>query len=231
MAGEHMDYELKCGYDYLEIFFSVREERLEYLNNNYKYQDILLRQNKGNIPVKSELLNIYANDREIFDSVIGTFCNIRLVSNCLYEFNIADIYKLKINEIKKIAKEIFNRYNATNIFFNDGNKIFINKTGIDEVITKIYESREQRKYLIQHLIIIANMCNIVEHGILVNQALEFKGRDKYNNWNYYLDVVNITGELYILVYDVVSMTNGENHYRIQKIEKIKKQRFPLGVQK
>ena len=102
MAGEHMDYELKCGYDYLEIFFSVREERLEYLNNNYKYQDILFRQNKGNIPVKSELLNIYDE--------------LRQSKTLIYLWN--GIYRRKVIEEGAIRFDVTYKYGGEDFDFN-----------------------------------------------------------------------------------------------------------------
>ena len=61
---------------------------------------------------------------------------------------------------------------------------------------------------------------IIEQSKLVNQCLEIKGRTKYNHWNYYYCCLKINDFFYKFEFEIVSMTNGENHYRVQKLEKI-----------
>ncbi len=39
-------------------------------------------------------------------------------------------------------------------------------------------------------------------------------------WNYYYDGLKIGNNSYNFEFEVVSMSNGENHYRVQKLEKI-----------
>ena len=96
----------------------------------------------------------------------------------------------------------------------------VTRTGIDESITKLYESSCQRGLLKEHLIVYSHLGDIIENSVLVNQALESKGREKYKCWNYYLCMIIIDENEYLLEFEVVTMSNGENHYRVQKLRKI-----------
>ena len=58
---------------------------------------------------------------------------------------------------------------------------------------------------------------IINRAKLVNQVLERKGRDKYYSWNYYIDGIVIQNRKFILEFEVVSMKNKENHYRVQRL--------------
>ena len=185
---------------------------------------------KGNIQIDENLLNKYSTVSEIFANESNN-CNdkIKIKAN-IDELNSIDFNCIKISKVKCIAKIIFEHYNENNIFINDGNKILVSKSGIDEVITKIFESRQQRKYLKEHLLILSVLGDIVEHATLVNQAAENKGRIKYNSWNYYYDGLKIGNTIYNFEFEVVSMSNGENHYRIQNLKKVnnKKTEFSTG---
>lgn len=47
--------------------------------------------------------------------------------------------------------------------------------------------------------------------------------------NYYFDELNINNELYYLEFDVRSMKNGENHYRVRKLEKINNKKAEVST--
>ena len=51
-----------------------------------------------------------------------------------------------------------------------------------------------------------------------NKVLKEYTKDN-NIWSYYLNGININGEQFLLEFDVVSMKNGENHYRVQRLQK------------
>lgn len=64
---------------------------------------------------------------------------------------------------------------------------------------------------------------------MVNQTFENKNRSKYNNWNYYFISLNINNNLFDLELDIVSRSDGENHYRIQRLKKADTQStLPIG---
>lgn len=129
---------------------------------------------------------------------------------------------MKIGDIKFLSKLLFENFCKLKCFYNENNKILVNKTGIDECVTKIFESREQRRFLYEHLIVFCNLSRIIESSKLANQCLETKGRNKYNHWNYYFCKLKINNNAYLFEFEVVSMKNGENHYRVQKITNNKK---------
>lgn len=43
-------------------------------------------------------------------------------------------------------------------------------------------------------------------------------------WDYYLNELNINDNNYLFEFDVVCRHNGENHYRVQRLEKIYEQK-------
>lgn len=188
---------------------------------------------KGNIPIKKGLLNKYENVDEIFKQEQNKLNNnivIRINKN-IRELKNVDVNILKINQLKKLAYEIFNNYHTSKIFYNKKNKIFVNRTGINESVEKIYYNRIQRNYLCYHLMIFSILGKVIENGKLINQVKENKGRLKYITWHYYIQALIIKNKRYIFEFDVVSMSNGENHYRIQRLELLehKKQTSTKGV--
>ena len=47
--------------------------------------------------------------------------------------------------------------------------------------------------------------------------------------NYYFDELNINNELYYLGFDVCSMKNDENQYRVQRLEKINSKKAEVST--
>lgn len=186
-------------------------------------------QAKGNIPINQELLNKYKSTKEMFSDSINNYNGEVNVKDNLSELQNVSVENMKIGEVKKLAKEIFQKYNKSNTFYNSSNKILVNKTGIDESITKIFESRQQRELLKEHLLVFSDLGDIIEHSKLVNQVPETKGREKYNSWNYYYDGLKIGNNSYNFEFEVVSMSNGENHYRVQKLEKINNKKAEVST--
>ena len=186
-------------------------------------------QAKGNIPINQELLNKYKSTKEMFSDSINNYNGEVKVKDNLSELQNVSVENMKIGEVKKLAKEIFQKYNKSNTFYNSSNKILVNKTGIDESITKIFESRQQRELLKEHLLVFSDLGDIIEHSKLVNQVPETKGRKKYNSWNYYYDGLKIGNNSYNFEFEVVSMSNGENHYRVQKLEKINNKKAEVST--
>ncbi len=167
---------------------------------------------RGNIPIIPKLLNKYKSVSEIFGYEKNFLYVIDLSDNI--EFNYENI---SISDAKRIAISLFESNNFSNkILWNDFN-IIVSRAGIRESIEKIFYNN-QRYYLVEHLIIIKNLDLVIRNMVLVNQGIENKNREKYNSWNYYISKVCVNGQLFILEVEIVSMLNGENHYRVQRLK-------------
>lgn len=178
-----------------------------------------VKQVKGNISLDNKLLNKYESVSSIFnnaDKMLKKNKKIKIYN--IFELNNLDLSIMKAERIKKLANKIFNTYHSINIFINGNNKILVSKNGLNESVQKIYNARVQRDLLKEHLIIFANLGIIIENSILISQTLERKGRTEILYWNYYLDSLYINDKLYILEFEVRSMNNGQNQYRIQRLE-------------
>ena len=173
---------------------------------------------KGNIPIDKNKLNKYKSVREIFDNEQDS--DEIVINNKIKEIENIDINKLDNSNLKKLAKDLFIKYNKKSFYYNGKNKIFVSKSCIDECITKIKKIPDQNRLLKEHLIIISNLGLIIENVKLVNQCLEYKNRLKYNYWNYYFGKILIDSQYYLVEITVASMDSGENHYRVQSIKKI-----------
>lgn len=169
---------------------------------------------KGNIPINENLLNKYSNVKDIFSNERINQDGIVSVKNVDF-----DLTNKKATDIYHIAADLFSNNHANNVFINDGNKIIVTNQDIKESINKIYNDRLQKKYLNEHLSVFTDLGDVISNAKLVNQTPEGKGREKYNLWSYYYSGLKINNELYNFEFDVVSRNDGENHYRLQRIEK------------
>ena len=193
-----------------------------------KVDNIPIKQTKGNIPINKELLNKYSTVRKIFDNESNNYNgNVKVKSN-VSELAGIDTSNLSSKEMKKYAKEIFKKYNSTNVFTNNDNKITVTSGGIEESINKIFSSKTQRNLLKEHLLVFSDLGDIIEHATLVNQSNETKNRNDINLWNYYFDGLEINNKKYSLEFDVRSMQDGTNQYRVQRLEQ-KKSISQLGA--
>lgn len=174
---------------------------------------------KENIPVDEKLLNKYSNVKEIFNGERNNYDGEVELSKEINELENVDLNNIKISDLKDLAANIFNCYNSKNIFENNGNKITVSKTGINESIEKIYNNEAQRNLMKEHLQVFSDLGDIIEHATLVNQTPELKNRSNIRLWNYYFDGLKINNDTYYLEFDVRSMDNGENQYRVQRLEK------------
>lgn len=121
-----------------------------------------------------------------------------------------------------IDENLFNKYvNVREIFdnvvFEYDNCIIVSRHLI-ELKGKDLNNMKV-KDLKEHLQVFSDLGDIIEHATLVNQTRETKNRENINSWNYYFDGLNIDGELYHLEFDVRSLHNGQNQYRVQRLQK------------
>lgn len=177
-----------------------------------------IRQVKGNIPIDDELLNKYSTVREMFDNEVVNYDGKINLNKNLQELKYVDLSNIKIEDLKGLARDIFYKYNSTNTFNNNGNIITVNNNGINESIEKIFNNRKQRNLLKEHLLVFSDLGDIVEHAKLSNQTDNKKKNPDINYWNYYLDGLEIKGKKYKLEFDVRSMQDGQNQYRVQRLE-------------
>ena len=179
---------------------------------------------KGNIPINENLLNKYSNVKDIFDNESSNFDGKVEVKSNIPELDNVDISSLNSKDAKALAYEIFNKYNSKSTLTNNGNKITVSKSGINESVEKIFASANQRKLLAEHFKVFSDLGDIIENATLVNQTRETKNRKYINSWNYYFDGLVIDNVKYDLEFDVRSLDSGENQYRVQRLqEKTKKQ--------
>lgn len=175
-----------------------------------------------NIPINKKIFNKYKSVREIFDSEKIVYKNKIKLNKKIIELKKYNLTKLSLKDLKKLANFIFNKYNISNKFINNDSVIIVSKSGINESIEKIYFNNRQRKLLKEHLQVFSVLGNIIENATLVNQIKEVKNRNDIYYWNYYIDGLIINNKEYKMEFDVRSMQDGQNQYRIQRIEENKK---------
>lgn len=175
--------------------------------------------NKGNIPIKEELYQKYPDYKSIFNGERNNYDgNIEVnedISGILDNYDLSNM-----KSAKEAAINVFNTFHKNNIFTNDGNKIEVSKDGVRESIQKIFESEKQRNLIKEHMQVFSDLGDIIEHADLVGQASNTKPEERpgVNSWNYYFDGLNINGKKYSLEFEVRSMDNGNNQYRVQRLE-------------
>lgn len=82
----------------------------------------------------------------------------------------------------------------------------------------------------EHLQVFSDLGDIIESATLASQTTEGKSRENNKIWNYYLNGLNINDNNYLFEFDVVSRQNGENHYRVQRLEKINSKKANASVE-
>lgn len=189
-----------------------------------------INQVKGNIPINQELLNKYNNVSEMINKNINKYDGKVDVKSSIAELNNIDLNSMSQNELSNLAINIFEKYNSSNTFINDGNKIMVTRSGIKESINKILYNKNQKKYLKEHLQVFSDLGDIIESATLASQMTEGKSRENNKIWNYYLNGLNINDNNYLFEFDVVSRQNGENHYRVQRLEKINSKKANASVE-
>lgn len=177
-----------------------------------------IKYNKENIPINKDLLNKYANVRSIFTEIRNNCNNEIKIRNNIDISNI-NLSNLKSQKMYSYSKIIFSQSHCTNEFYNNGNKIIVSNRDIKHIITYIYKTPEQKNMLFQHLCVFSNLKNIIEHATLISQSGSNNIEGEENSWHYYYNNLDINGNNYTLVFDIVSRQNGENHYRVQRMEK------------
>ena len=155
------------------------------------------------IPINNNILNKYKTAKEIFDNEsLKPYLTIKITTD-IKELKGMKLRHYKSKELKDLAYLLFKKYNSNNVFINNNNKIYVTRSGINEIFEKLYT--KQKKLFKEHLIIISNLKKIINHAILVNQIYENKCRNDISHWNYYFIKLNINSEIFYLEFDVRSL--------------------------
>ena len=199
----------------LNIFsvLKIAEEEIKYgasAENTIKWV-------KGNMPIDNKLFNKYNNVELIFKQ--GTVKRATRITPRISETNLLKVKTMSENEVYHLAVKIVKNNNDKNIFLNNKQRIIISNGDIKESINKIYRSKFQRIYLLEHLEIFANIKTVIKNATLVSQSTETKNRVDNTIWSYYLTSIIINKTRYLVEFDVISRKDGENHYRVQRIQK------------
>lgn len=183
-----------------------------------------LKNKKSNIPIQDKLYKRYSNVRDIFGNNKIQYNKILRLNPDELELENIDINNIEIGKLKKIAQLIFHNKHCKNTFYNNCNEIIICNSGIDESIEKIYNNRTQRNLIKEHLLVFYKLDKIIEKATLVNQVDNLKKtiNPDVEYWNYYICPLYINGIYYLLEFEVRSMKDGQNQYRIQRLKKINK---------
>lgn len=196
------------------------EGQLARVGNKETVETINSRLKDSNIKAEDKYLSKYNNVSEILNNQS---------SPINYEIN--EEY-LKNGEIsKEEAKDLARKSyfdNNKGAAYNNGKKILVSNADIAESINKIYRNPQQTKLIQEHLLVMKHLNEIIKKAEKVNQNIEQKKSVQKTHernvlWTYYLDGVKINNKDYKVVFDVVSRNDGENHYRLQRLEEINKE--------
>lgn len=173
----------------------------------------------------TEAINDYANNiKDNFDS------NIKIEQ----KNNVPVDYAVQSQKsIFNKAKELFSNIGKKAFVNNDESIIVVTNEDIKESVAKTVRNTEQKKLLAEHMEVFSSLDKIIENGERISSGPETKNRSQYQSWDYYVTPIYINGEKYIVQFDTVLRTDGEKHFRLERIykldEMIKKQVTPTGL--
>lgn len=177
-----------------------------------------------NIPINKDLLNKYENVTDLINDNLNNYDGKVNVKSNIKELKGVKLDEVNNTELFYIAKNIFHEYNQKNEYINDGNIIKVSNKDIKESIEKITHNINQKELLKEHLQVFSDLGDIIESAILVSQGIEQKNEIQKTHmrnkvWNYYLNGLKINNNYYLFEFDVISRSDGENHYRVQRLQK------------
>ena len=199
----------------------MKEYKLNIFDAIYVMEEAFryIKSKKGNIPIDHNLFEKYDNVTNLMSKEINNIFDVLTIKNNISELSDIENNRISDTQLYHFAVAIFKKYNNSNIFFNDGNKIIVSNGDIKESVNKILHNLNQRKYLKEHLQVFSCMSKIITSAILVSQTIERKNRNNNYVWNYYVKAIKVNNIIYLLQFDVISRSNGENHYRVQRLKK------------
>lgn len=210
-------------------------------NNTNRRNDI--KQNSGNesrelAPTSSLLEKLENKKSNIIDEKVSEYIksvkdnfntDINIDTNVVNKDNIVpiDYGNEKQTTIYKRARDIFQKI-GKRVFINknDGEKIYVTNTDINESISKTIKNPKQNKLLKENMAVFSKLDKIIENGKEIsNSKIDSKGRENFSDYRYYVTNAIINGKKYVVEFDtrVQERNNGteERHFRLERIYEIK----------
>lgn len=182
----------------------------------------------GEKSVKSNIIDEKVS--EYIKSVKDNFnTDINIDTNVVNKDNIVpiDYENEKQTTIYKRARDIFQKI-GKRVFINknDGEKIYVTNTDINESISKTIKNPKQNKLLKENMAVFSKLDKIIENGKEIsNSKIDSKGRENFSDYRYYVTNAIINGKKYVVEFDtrVQERNNGaeERHFRLERIYEIK----------
>ena len=144
--------------------------------------------------------------------------DINISTDIIADINVREIKQM---ESYKIARDLFSKIHKRKFQNNNTDtNIYVTNSDIKESINTTYTYTEQRKYLKENIVIYSQLDKIIENAELISNTNELKGRQKYQQWEYYALPVNIDNNKFIIQFDTVKREDGETHFRVERLYKI-----------
>lgn len=166
-------------------------------------------------------LNNYSNISDAINDYVGLIGdNFKSDVNISVTKEYLEYSELSQTIIFKKAKERFAKIGKSALV-NNKETIYVSNSDIKERIAKAIRNREQKKLIELHLVVFRYLDKIIENGKLIAKAEETKGRFKYSDWNYYVTLIKLNGENYIIEFDTTLRNDGQRHFRLERIYSLK----------
>ena len=166
---------------------------------------------------KSNTINQKVNE---YIKNVGDFkSDINIDSNVINKNDLAPVNYLNANQgtLKNKAKELFKQI-GRKVFKNQNEQIYVTNTDISKSIENTLKEKEQNKYLKENLAVFSQLDKVIENAKEISSSeFDYKKRDKYSNYKYYVSNAYIDGNPYVVEFDT----------RLQEGETGKKER-PQG---
>lgn len=186
--------------------------------NNIQTQQIIQQENKtAQNLISNQINNNIVNNQErlhnnkidekvkqyIEKNKVNFSSNIDIETKIINEKNAHNLnYKLQSQGvIYSKAKELFSNIHRR-VFKNNNQNIYVTNADIKESIEKTLKNASQKAYLNENIAVFSKLDKIIENAELISsEKFDNKGRNQYENYEYYVSKVKIDEEPYIVEFD------------------------------
>lgn len=161
--------------------------------------------------------------------------NIDIETKIINEKNADNLnYKLQSQGVI-YSKELFSNIHRR-VFKNNNQNIYVTNADIKESIEKTLKNASQKAYLNKNIAVSSKLDKIIENAELISsEKFDNKGRNQYENYEYYVSKVKIDEEPYIVEFDtrLQEGTSGkkERHFRLERVYNINEITSQTGTDK
>lgn len=207
----------------------------EIINNNMTQNESYATQIQNSVlngQIKNNIIDTKV--KEYINNSLSDFkTNINISTDVINNNNLAPVdYKTakQVNIYKK-ARDLFGNI-GKKVFSNNSEDIYVSNTDINESIAKTMKNLSQKNMLHENLAVFSQLDKIIESGKEISSTNETKGRDKYNDWKYYVSNVMIDNKPYVVEFDTVFNENDKKrHFRLERIYNINEEVSATGSNK